>query len=124
MIREEAVRAGVHPALLMGLVARESGFKMWAISHAGARGLTQLMPDTARWACPDLPYALTDPRQNVRCGARYLSWQLRDFGNVTIALWAYNGGPNRTRAFRGMPPTQESAQFAVWVLGYATYYGF
>lgn len=126
IVRHEAALAGVDPALLMGLVAQESQFDPGARSYAGAVGLAQLMPSTALWACPDVFHraSLYDPRKNVRCGARYLSWQLRDFGDVRTALVAYHDGPNRTRnaILYGLPATPDGAAYARKVITYARLY--
>jgi len=107
MIVEEARRAGVDPSLLMALVAQESRFEESAVSRSGAIGLAQLMYTTAfgtssaRGVCMDLPKALSDPRQNVRCGARYLSQLLVEFrGDEVMALQAYHDGPTGARWLR------------------------
>jgi soluble lytic murein transglycosylase-like protein len=125
MIVQESRAAGVDPALMMALVAQESGFRPWAVSPSGARGLSQLMPATARWACPDLPGALWDARQNVRCGVRYLSWQLRDFrGNEAAALLAYHDGPTGARMILSgyWPQREVSRKYAPGILIYRAVY--
>jgi hypothetical protein len=88
-IRAAAVRAGIDPMLLASLVRHESNFKANAVSSCGARGLTQLMPKTAK------ALGVTnsnDPQQNLDAGARYLAIQMKRFGRVDMALAAYNDG--------------------------------
>ena len=106
IIRAAARAHGIDASLLAALVHVESGFDRWAISSAGARGLTQLMPATARELGVD---DLFNPEQNVNGGADYLAQQLREFGSIRLALAAYNAGPQRVRR-RAIP--RESWLFA------------
>ncbi len=100
---------GVDPALLAGLVKQESGFKPDAGSHAGARGLTQLMPATA--AGLGVTNVL-DPVQNLNGGAKYLKQQLDAFkGDTALALAAYNAGPGAVQRFGGIPPYSETQNY-------------
>ena len=100
---------GLDPALLAGLVKQESGFKPDAGSHAGARGLTQLMPATA--AGLGVTNVL-DPVQNLNGGAKYLKQQLDAFGGDTAkALAAYNAGPGAVKRFGGIPPYAETQNY-------------
>jgi len=100
---------GVDPALLAGLVKQESGFKADAGSHAGARGLTQLMPATA--AGLGVTNVL-DPVQNLNGGAKYLKQQLDAFnGDTALALAAYNAGPGAVKRFGGIPPYAETQNY-------------
>ena len=79
------------PTLLTALVWVESNFVPDAVSHAGAVGLTQLMPDTASQLGVD-PY---DPEANLQGGARFLRAMIDRFGRIDLALAAYNAGPAR-----------------------------
>lgn len=97
---------GIEPALLLALMRQESGFKVDAVSSAGARGLMQLMPATARVVARKIgvSYAVdrlhTDPPYNVRLGRAYLADMLQRFGgSYVLALAAYNAGPNRVSAW-------------------------
>ncbi len=93
-IRTTARRHGIPPSLLAAVVRTESAFDRFAISHKGARGLGQLMPHTARaLGVRDV----FDPLQNLDGSARYLAEQLERFGEVRLALAAYNAGPHRRR---------------------------
>ncbi len=88
-IRAAALRHGISPSLLAALVRAESAFDRLAVSRVGARGLGQLMPDTARELGVRDVY---DPEQNLDGAARYLARQYADFGEVRRALAAYNAG--------------------------------
>ena len=90
-IQTAAHRNGIDPDLLTAVVWTESSFMPDAVSHAGAVGLAQLMPDTARALDVD-PF---DPIQNLDGGARYLREMIDRFGRVDLALAAYNAGPTR-----------------------------
>ncbi|MFW2339543.1 MAG: lytic transglycosylase domain-containing protein [Acidimicrobiia bacterium] len=115
-IEGTAARVGVDPQLLTALVWAESSFDPTAESHAGAIGLTQLMPATAAELGVD-PY---DPQQNLEGGATYLRQMLDRFGDVPTALAAYNAGPGRVSQAGGIPDIPETKQYVERVL---TYYG-
>ncbi|HEX6202561.1 MAG TPA: lytic transglycosylase domain-containing protein [Thermoanaerobaculia bacterium] len=103
VIAAAARRQGLPPHLVLGMVRQESAFDLAATSHAGARGLMQLMPATAREVAKKIgvPYAperLADPSFNVTLGTSYFHQVLGMFdGNVELALAGYNGGPYRIR---------------------------
>lgn len=94
-IYDVALEEGVEPQLAYGLVKTESTFREGAVSPVGARGLTQLMPRTARWLMPGTTSQdLHDRRTNLRLGFRYLDQLIRKYrGDVKLALTAYNRGP-------------------------------
>lgn len=96
-ILRSASAEGLDPELGFRLVRVESVFDPEAVSPAGAVGLTQLMPSTARWLSPDLTgEEIREPSINLTLGFRFLKHLLRDYkGDVSLALAAYNRGPGR-----------------------------
>jgi soluble lytic murein transglycosylase-like protein len=108
-ITAAAERNGLDPALLAGLIKQESGFNPNAGSPAGAQGLCQLMPGTARGlGVTDLH----DPAQSIEGGAKYLAQQLKTFnGDVARALAAYNAGPGAVQRYGGVPPYAETQNY-------------
>lgn len=90
MITEAAKRNGVDPDLMLALVWTESSFQPDAVSPAGAIGLAQLMPGTAR----SLRVDPRDPAQNLDGSTRMMAGLIEQFGRVDHALAAYNVGPN------------------------------
>ncbi|TJY43599.1 lytic transglycosylase domain-containing protein [Cohnella pontilimi] len=93
LISATAAKYGLSPALIKGVMEVESSFNAGAVSTSGAKGLMQLMDDTARGLGVTDSF---DPAQNVDGGARFLSYLLRKYdGNVSSALAAYNAGPGR-----------------------------
>jgi soluble lytic murein transglycosylase-like protein len=121
LIGSAAAKNGLDPALLKGLVRAESNFRSNAVSPARAVGLTQLMPGTARSLGVSDPY---DPVQNIEGGAKYLRQQLDRFGDVKLALAAYNAGPGAVKRYGGIPPYTQTQNYVKKVLGYAQGYGF
>jgi soluble lytic murein transglycosylase-like protein len=112
-IESVAAAEGIDGRLLAALVWTESNFRPDAVSHAGAYGMSQLMPGTARGLGVDP----RDPVQNLQGGARYLAAQLDTFGRVDLALAAYNAGPGRVRgAGNAVPNIVETQLYVVRVL--------
>ena len=108
LIAVTARRYGLPVALFTALVWQESGFNERARSKAGARGLTQLMPGTARQLGVRRVY---DPAQNLDAGARYLREQFLRFRSKHLALAAYNAGPGAVAKSRGIPPYTETRNY-------------
>ncbi|EGW52037.1 hypothetical protein HMPREF1022_01005 [Desulfovibrio sp. 6_1_46AFAA] len=115
LARKEAEAQGLDPALVMAVMAQESGGRQDAVSKAGARGLMQLMPETAK----ELGVNPDDAGENVRGGATYLKRMLERYnGNQELALMAYNAGPGSVDAWlkSGTALPQETRDYAPAVL--------
>ena len=105
----------VQPALVKAVIAAESNFDPGAVSRKGARGLMQLMPETAEELGIDDPL---QPSDNVRGGTRYLRSMLDRYGDLSRALAAYNAGPSAVDRYGGVPPYQETRDYVNRVLTY------
>lgn len=115
-IADAASAAGIEPILVEAVIAAESAFDPNALSHKGAQGLMQLMPETAeRFDVSDV----WDPRENIRGGAAYLS-ELDGYfnGDLRRVLAAYNAGEGAVIEHGGVPPYEETQTFVQRVLDY------
>jgi hypothetical protein len=108
LIQKIAAETGLDPKLLHALVIIESAYNIRAVSPVGARGLTQLMPGTARELGVSNVY---DTEQNLRAGARYLAIQIGRFSDIRLALAAYNSGPNRVARLGRVPDINETQNY-------------
>lgn len=111
--RAAARKHGVPEDLFLRLVQQESGWNPKAVSHAGAIGLAQLMPETAA----RLGIDPTDPLANLDGGARYLASQYKRFKSWRLALAAYNAGPEAVVKHDGVPPYDETEVYVKAILG-------
>lgn len=102
---------GVDPRFIHAVIQQESRYQTRALSHAGAQGLMQLMPATAkRFGCDDV----NDPESNIKAGTKYLSWLLKRFeGNVELALAGYNAGEGAVDKYKGIPPYKETQNYVI-----------
>ncbi|UWZ40707.1 transglycosylase SLT domain-containing protein [Dactylosporangium roseum] len=107
LFQQAAARYDLSPALLAAVAKVESGFNPSAVSRAGAQGLMQIMPATARGLGVDA----LDPRQAVDGAARLLSGNLRRFGDLDLALAAYNAGGGAVSRYGGIPPFPETQAY-------------
>ena len=109
IIYKAGLNHGVDPRFIHAVIWQESKYLNQARSHAGAQGLMQLMPATAkRFGCDD-PY---DPAENITAGTKYLSWLLKRFeGNVELALAGYNAGEGSVDKYDGVPPYNETRNY-------------
>jgi soluble lytic murein transglycosylase-like protein len=112
-LAEAAARHGLDDKLLQALVAVESGFRPRAVSSAGAAGLTQLMPGTARELGVEDRF---DPADNLRGGAEYLARQLLKFQDLRLARAAFNAGPARVERLGLVPKIPETEAYVDLVL--------
>jgi soluble lytic murein transglycosylase-like protein len=111
---DAAAANGLPAELLKALAVAESRMNPAAVSPAGAQGLMQIIPPTAR------ALGLTDPfdaTASIDAGARYLARQVSAFGSYTLALAAYNAGPGAVRKHGGVPPYRETTTYVARVLG-------
>jgi len=112
-IADAAERHGLDPKLLHALVVVESAYRNTACSPVGACGLTQLMPATARELGVRDRF---EPLQNLQGGADYLARQLLRFGDVRLALAAYNSGPDRVARLGRIPDIAETRAYVASVI--------
>ena len=109
IIFEVGEKQGVDPRFIHAVIWQESKYETKARSHAGAQGLMQLIPATAkRFGCDDP----NDPVENITAGTKYLSWLLKRFsGNVELALAGYNAGEGAVDKYDGIPPYNETQNY-------------
>lgn len=120
IIRECAGTHDVEPALVKAVIRAESGFDPHAVSRAGARGLMQLLPRTAR---SHGATNLHDPRQNIEAGVRHLRMLLDKYENdPKLALAAYNAGAGAVARYKGLPPYRETRSYVAKVLRFLKEY--
>ena len=113
MAAEAARRYNIPVDLFLAQINQESRFNPRAVSPAGAIGLGQIMPGTAK----ELGVDPTDPMQNLEGSARYLSQQYNKFGDWGTALAAYNAGPGAVSKYGGIPPYKETQNYVRTILG-------
>jgi len=120
IIREAAKYYRLPPALIKALIAAESSFNPKAISPAGAIGLMQLMPATAKAMHINNPFS---PRQSIYGGTRYIRTLANQFnGNLVPTIASYNAGPGAVKKYGGVPPYTETQQYVEKVLKIYRYY--
>lgn len=116
LISEFSKKYGVDFALIKAMIRAESGFNPFAVSRKGAKGLMQLMPQTAlRMNVMDI----FSPRENIEGGVRYFKYLLTLFNNdLRLALAAYNAGENLVLELRSIPPYQETIDYVKRVISF------
>jgi|WetSurMetagenome_2_1015567.scaffolds.fasta_scaffold122515_2 hypothetical protein len=114
IIHEKASTYNVDPSLIKAVIKTESNWNSRAVSRKGAMGLMQLMPSTANDLNVHNPF---DPEENIEGGTKYLKYLLEKFnGDLTLAVAAYNAGPNRVEKYGYVPPITETKQYVNRVL--------
>ncbi|MCI9136700.1 MAG: lytic transglycosylase domain-containing protein [Lachnospiraceae bacterium] len=116
IFEEASKKYNVPKNLIKAIAKAESDFRPDATSKAGAQGIMQLMPATARELGVTDSY---DPYQNIMGGTKYISQMLEKYdGNVSLALAAYNAGSNNVAKYGGIPPFKETQNYVAKVTGY------
>ncbi len=113
-VSDASKTTGIDPDFINSVIHHESGFNPNAVSKKGARGLMQLMPDTAGKLGVSNSF---DPAQNVQGGAAYLRQLLELYhGDAVKALAAYNAGPQRVEQYKGVPPYHETQAYIARII--------
>lgn len=114
LIKKAAEQFQLPERLISSVIKHESNFNSKTVSRAGAKGLMQLMPGTAKFLGVKDSF---DPEQNITGGARYLRQMMNQFdGNTSLALAAYNAGPGNVKKHGGIPPFKETQNYVKKVL--------
>ncbi len=116
VIAKASQRHGVSASLLKAIIKVESNFNPWAVSRKGAKGLMQIMPYNFQALSIKDPF---DPEENIMGGTRYFKQLLTQFnGKLTLALAAYNAGPERVNRYKRIPPIEETENYVEKVMKY------
>lgn len=114
MILDAAQKYNVQPVLLAAQLKAESDFNPNSVSPAGAQGIAQFMPGTARSMGLADPF---DPRASINAQAKLMGQLIKQFGSIQKALAAYNAGPGAVQKYGGVPPFAETQGYVARILG-------
>jgi soluble lytic murein transglycosylase-like protein len=115
-VREAASKYEIEPELIRAVIRAESNGNHRAVSRKGAMGLMQLMPQTANDMNVSNPF---NPEENIEGGTRYLRYLIEKFnGDITLALAAYNAGPQTVEKYGNVPPISETVQYVKKVFAF------
>jgi len=116
IIDNTSKKYNISSSIIKAVIKAESNFNPSVVSSAGAMGLMQLMPDTARSLGVDEPFNAVE---NIEGGVKYLKDMLNKFGgNLELALAAYNAGPGNVVKYGGIPPFMETQNYVTKIMGY------
>ena len=129
-VKRYSYQAGVELSLVLAVIKTESGFNEKAVSNKGAKGLMQLMDDTAKFIAKKIGYAgdidLFDGSTNIYLGVYYLKYLLEKFSSLERALWAYNAGEGNVykwiREGLSVPPYKETKNYTAKVIRRKIFY--
>ncbi|MBI4964877.1 MAG: lytic transglycosylase domain-containing protein [Desulfomonile tiedjei] len=115
IVSEIASKFQIEASLVKAIIVAESNCNPSAVSRKGAQGLMQLMPSTAKVLKVDKPL---DPRENIIGGVKYIKGLLASYGDLRLALAAYNAGPGTVQKYAGIPPYRETIDYVKRVIAH------
>jgi soluble lytic murein transglycosylase-like protein len=113
LVEEIAETYHIDASLVKAIIVAESNSNPEAVSRKGAQGLMQLMPSTAKRLKVSQPF---DPRENIIGGVKYIKGLLASYGDLRLALAAYNAGPGAVQKYDGIPPYRETINYVKKVI--------
>lgn len=115
IVTEIAAKFVIDANLVKAIIMAESNCNPQAVSSKGAQGLMQLMPATAKELNVTKPF---DPRENIIGGVKYIKGLMASYGDLRLALAAYNAGPGSVKKYEGIPPYRETINYVKKVIRY------
>jgi soluble lytic murein transglycosylase-like protein len=113
IIQEISGKFDIDSALVKAIITVESNSDPNAVSRKGAQGLMQLMPSISKKLKVDKPF---DPRENIIGGVKYIKGLMASYGDLRLALAAYNAGPGAVKKHEGIPPYRETINYVKKVI--------
>lgn len=115
IVTEISAKFVIDANLVKAIIMAESNCNPQAVSSKGAQGLMQLMPSTAKELNVTKPF---DPRENIVGGVKYIKGLMASYGDLRLALAAYNAGPGTVKKYEGIPPYRETINYVKKVIRY------